>query len=227
MKHSPVVKRMRVRILFGGLICAASLLFFARLSQSQDRSRNRFPLAVTPTNQTVSQPTPQLLQQPQGQVISQPGGGANGGLIIQEGQLFINSGSPNRRSSISGSRLKLKPGQTATERALELEQQLEIANRKNRRLTDELESVKGELAQKNRELQDAIDVIRAAREELRLVRSQLNNWKKTVQILSNKIQDAEKVNRENLEKSIQLLQKQLGISIENGTQDQAPEPKKE
>lgn len=111
---------------------------------------------------------------------------------------------------VLGKRLKLLPGETATERALKYRRQLAAARAENERLTAQVAALEASLAKREKELGTAIEFMRKARVELNSSRMQMTEWKNRFDKLSTQLRNAQDENIRMLKQLIPLLQKRLG-----------------
>ena len=119
------------------------------------------------------------------------------------------------RPTLSGSRLELRAGETATERALELMDKLAAADEGKKQLEDRVQVLEATLASKDFALQEGISEVRMTREDLARSRADLEQWKQDTQTLRAKLRDADQANLATLETTVTLLQK----ALEQGPKD--------
>lgn len=123
----------------------------------------------------------------------------------------INSPSP----AVSGKRLGILPGSSATERALELMGQLEAANVAYQELQAQLEDQKQVIEQKNRRLAEALEEVKAANQELRDVQRRLGTWQGELKDLHEKIRTSEAENLSNMQAILTLLKQLIDMGPED------------
>jgi predicted nuclease with TOPRIM domain len=107
-------------------------------------------------------------------------------------------------------RLQLTPGQTATDRAVELARKLEDAERDKQVLSKRIAELDATVASRNRALEEAGREVLAAREELMRSRAELEGWQQEMQGLREKLRSADKENLATLQATVSLLQHMLG-----------------
>ena len=117
---------------------------------------------------------------------------------------------------VLGKRLKLLPGETATERALKFRRELAASRAENERLIARIESLEADLAKREKELGTAIEFMRKARVELNSSRMQMAEWKNRFDKLSTQLRNAQEENIRMLKQLIPLLHKRLGPSRVGG-----------
>ncbi|MBW3538862.1 MAG: hypothetical protein KY476_01190 [Planctomycetes bacterium] len=141
--------------------------------------------------------------------------GGAGGVVPAGGRLpedgvIVAGGFQVQAPPVAGQRLGLYPGQTASELAVRLEEELFEANSKNEALTTRIAALEAQLAQKNERLEDATEQIRQARALLAEVRVELEAWKRQVDEIRGQLQAAEEANRATLEFIIKQLRDLAG-----------------
>ena len=116
--------------------------------------------------------------------------------------------------ALSGSRLKLRPGETATERALDLTDKLGAEEQSKTAVTERVRQLESDLADKDAALRSAIDEVRTTREELARGRANWEQARSEAQSLRDKLQNAEQANLATLESTVGVLQKALDQASE-------------
>lgn len=124
--------------------------------------------------------------------------------------------------SVQGQRLNLKPGQTATEKALELQEELQASSEREEALEGRVAELEVEIEKKNERIVQAIREMNATRNELIAVRGQLEAWATNMNELRSRIQSAEADNLATMQTIISLLQQFLQVESDMKLQDAAP-----
>ena len=117
-----------------------------------------------------------------------------------------NSGFLQTGPAIAGTHLNLMPGQTATERALELAQKLNAADGENESLTHRIQELEVAVDDREKAIRQASEEIRATREELAEAREEIEQRTKDLAALRQKLRDADEENAIALETALTLLQ---------------------
>jgi hypothetical protein len=127
--------------------------------------------------------------------------------------------------AVSGSRLGILPGSTATERLVETTAKLRAMEQKNRDLEAELGDCQTLARQQQNRLDQATGEIRAARQELSQMRTLLERWKKDLANLRQKENDAKQENEKTFQLIVDLLKELLGDDVVPRTPElQPPRP---
>lgn len=124
--------------------------------------------------------------------------------------------------SVSGQRLMLKPGQTATEKALELMDELKDSQGREEELEARVVELDAEIEKKNQRIIQSIREMNATRQELIAVRGQLEVWAGNMNELRTKIESTEADNLATMQAIIALLQNFLQVEADMKLQDAAP-----
>ncbi len=213
MKQSTVV--------FTGVACAAGVAVSAmelptlKLSYpSRDRVVDS---AVTPASHTMP-PSP----------VSGTGGSTS--MPSDPAMLSFASQQPavsstaflNKGPYVVGTKLGLKPGETATQRALDQQQELDDYKQREDEYKKRIVGLEKEIEQKNGRLVEAIREMNATRQELVAVKSQLEGWSQNMNELREKIRSAEADNLATMQTIIQLLQQFL--QVESDMKERSREP---
>lgn len=109
-------------------------------------------------------------------------------------------------ATVSGKRLGLLPGQTASEMATRLKEELRLEKIKNENLERDVDAVKKERDEKTKQLEIATTHIRDARKQLENVRGQMIEWKSKIDTLERAVKKAEGENYELFDRIIKSLQ---------------------
>lgn len=124
--------------------------------------------------------------------------------------------------SVIGTKLNLKPGETATQKALQLQDELQAAKLREDELRGRVADLEKEIDQKNTRLVEAIREMNSTRQELISVRSQLESWAQNMAQLREKIKAAEADNLATMQTIIGLLQQFL--QVESDMKERQREP---
>ena len=128
----------------------------------------------------------------------------------------------NKGPAVTGTKLGLKPGETATARALELQQELDQYKSREDDYRKRVADLEKEIEQKNSRLVEAIREMNSTRQELVAVKSQLEGWSQNMTDLREKIRSAEADNLATMQTIIQLLQQFL--QVESDLKERSREP---
>lgn len=132
-------------------------------------------------------------------------------VAVAEERSSISSPAASRTGpTITGSRLRLRPCQTATERALELTEQLALAEEATKRSDLRVQDLERTIAEKDLALQNARSEIQATRDLLAEGSSDLEKVRQEMQSLREKLRAADQQQLATLEATVALLQKALG-----------------
>ena len=114
---------------------------------------------------------------------------------------------PAMRPTVTGARLNLAQGETATDRALMLTQKLAASEEERKTLTARVEQLKAAVDEKDKALLQASRDVLSACEEVSHTRNELQQWKQEMMALRDKLHGTEKENMTNLQSIISLLEK--------------------
>ena len=117
-----------------------------------------------------------------------------------------NGGSLRPGPTITGTRLGLKPGETATHRALQFQEELAAAKLREDALRAQASELQKEIEQKNAKLEAAARELNSTRQELVGVRTQLESWSKNMSQLRGALKAAESENQTLTRTHIKVLQ---------------------
>jgi len=116
-----------------------------------------------------------------------------------------------RGPSVTGQQLGLKPGETASEKALEFKKELSESAKREADLKARVAELEVQIDQKNQRLVEAIEEMNVTRQELISVRGQLERWSGNMNDLKEKIRSAEADNLATMQTIINLLQQFLQV----------------
>ncbi len=124
--------------------------------------------------------------------------------------------------SVVGAKLGLKPGETATQRALDLQLELDEYKQREDEYKKRVAVLEREIEQKNAKFVEAIREMNSTRQELVAVKAQLEGWSQNMTDLREKIRSAEADNLATMQTIIQLLQQFL--QVESDLKERSREP---
>jgi len=130
--------------------------------------------------------------------------------VFEEPEDAVISPVPTQGPAVSGSRLGILPGSTASERCFELMARMKAVEEEKAALQEEVVRLQRVNERQQEKLVQATDEIRASREELQQVRALLDGWKKDMGDLRQRARSAETENMETLRAIVTLLQELMG-----------------
>lgn len=111
--------------------------------------------------------------------------------------------------SVYGSRLHVPPGESAAARVLGLTQQLEAAKSENELLTSRVRGLEADVETANKALARATSEVVESQAELANARTDLEQWKRELGVMREKLDSADKDNLSTLQTTVGLLQQLL------------------
>lgn len=211
-------------VMFSGIACAAGVAVSAmELPTIKLTYPSRQPAvdpAVMPVQATM----------PPGAIPGQVVGAGGSTALPSDGAMMIPPQQPNvsataflnKGPAVTGTKLGLKPGETATSRALEQQQELDQYKSREDDYKKRIVELEKEIEHKNGRLVEAIREMNSTRQELVAVKSQLEGWSQNMTELREKIRSAEADNLATMQTIIQLLQQFL--QVESDLKERSREP---
>lgn len=193
-----------------------------------DTPRTATPLGHIPITGNVSKASYNQLEDPsQGFPPPDPLPGVPGPSLIPHRQPVVNGGNfPTDRGGppmILGNHLRLSPGETATERSMRLMTTIGELERQLDALGQQSAEQNQLLKHRDDQLLLAIREIRSARKEVATAKDELERLRQQVQLLQDKVRDAERDNAALLQTMAPLLQRQLESDGTSGLPDESEE----
>lgn len=206
----------------------------ANAEEDPDESAGVTPIDTVPIKTLIKQPDGTYIEvenaqtsfiemegvfpEKDGRPVATPGGPGDG--LAADGT--PSSAYMGRGPAVQGSRLNLRPGQTATEKALELQQELADSNSREDELEARVAELEAEIARKDQRILQAIREMNATRNELIAVRGQLEEWSRVMDQLRERIKETEVENLATMQTIISLLQQFLQVEADMQIQNAAP-----
>lgn len=147
---------------------------------------------------------------------------SNSAVVPANNPPTISAAAVSSGPALSGSRLRLRPGETATERALDLTDKLAAEADSNAALTARIRQMESALADKDAALRAAIDEVRTTRVEMASNRANWEQARSEAQTLRDKLQNAEQANLATLESTVGVLQKALDQASKEKSDNSTP-----
>ncbi len=117
---------------------------------------------------------------------------------------------------LEGSVLGLRPGETATARALQLSAQVESLKQENKQLKAEVERLEQELAKKKNELQEVTLALNQLNQQAAATRRQLLQWQSELADLRERLEADRQQYLQMLRNTVTLLESLVGKGAESG-----------
>ena len=136
--------------------------------------------------------------------------------VGQEPSEVLMGATPSQGPAVSGSRLGILPGSTASERCFALMAELKAVEDEKQKLQTEVHNLQVVNQQQEDKLVQATSEIRSSRMELQKVRALLDEWKNDMSELRKKARNAEDENLDTLRAIVILLQELLGEEAPRG-----------
>ncbi|MEI8381613.1 MAG: hypothetical protein WCJ09_15905 [Planctomycetota bacterium] len=193
-----------------------------------DAPRTVSPLGHIPITGNVSKASYNQLEDPsQGFPPPDPLPGVPGPSLIPHRQPVVSGGNfPTDRGGppmILGNHLRLSPGETATERSMRLMTTIGEMERQLDALGQQSAEQNQLLKHRDDQLLLAIREIRSARKEVATAKDELERLRQQVQLLQDKVRDAERDNAALLQTMAPLLQRLLESDGTSGLPDESEE----
>lgn len=193
-----------------------------------DTARTVTPLGQIPISGNASKASYNQLEDPsQGFPPPDPLPGVPGPSLIPHRQPVVSGGNfPTDRGSppmILGNHLRLSPGETATERSMRLMTTIGELERQLDALGQQSAEQNQLLKHRDDQLLLAIREIRSARKEVATAKDELERLRQQVQLLQDKVRDAERDNAALLQTMAPLLQRLLESDGTSGLPDESEE----
>ncbi len=196
--------------------------------KAEEPSRTVTPLGQIATSGNVSKASYNQLEDPsQGFPPPDPVPGVPSPSLIPNRQPVVSGGNfPTDRGTppmILGNHLRLSPGETATERSMRLMTTIGELERQLDALGQQSAEQNQLLKHRDDQLLLAIREIRSARKEVATAKDELERLRQQVQLLQDKVRDAERDNAALLQTMAPLLQRLLESDGTSGTPDEPDE----
>jgi len=128
---------------------------------------------------------------------------------------------------VEASVLGLRPGETATARALELTEQIKKLKQENKQLKSKVESLERELAKKEQELREATTALKELTQQAVATRRQLLQWRAELDGLRLRLKSDREQHLEMLRSTVALLEGLVGKRTSSRNQEKRREKKEQ